>query len=186
MDGGNAFISQEEYLCLWEVMWVPQEYKPHVWDKGWWSWWSMRGGRREETRFQTPVFSITQIPSPTYSQRFWQPPNSLLSPTLSVVAEFRARFQEQISNGENLQCCEIDIGPQFSPPEMEQQRSKVFVKMDKEGRGLETCNFCSLIWASNLQKKNNLWGAPLWIGWFQAWPENQAHKQLAIWVMVQS
>ena len=186
MDGGNAFISKEEYLCLWEVMWVPQEYKPHVWDKGWWSLWSMRGGRREETKFQTPVFSITQIPSPTYSQRFWQPPNSLLSPTLSVVAEFRARFQEQISNGENLQCCEIDIGPQFSPPEMEQQRSKVFVKMDKEGRGLETCNFCSLIWASNLQKKNNLWGAPLWIGWFQAWPENQAHKQLAIWVMVQS
>lgn len=48
------------------------------------------------------------------------------------------------------------------------------------------CDFCSLIWVSNGQKRNNLLGVPLRIGRFQAWPENQAHDQRVTWVTVLS
>lgn len=63
---------------------------------------------------------------------------------------------------------EVDGGPQSSPAEMEQEGTQVFAKINKDMRGMETWNFCSLIRVSNLQNRNNVSGASLCFRGFQA------------------
>ena len=136
------------------------------------------------TRLQTPAFCITQKPSP---------PTPKSSDNHLVLHSVKPWVKTQNSGLAfryiNFQGSAVGVGAVLSVSRRTSDLGLLCRRWDRGGvkssqrrlkKGEAWRPATSVLWVSNLQKKNNLRGAPLWTGWFQAWPENQAHEQLAM------